>query len=73
MLRTSPTEDSAEKSTEADEVDAQADGDEPKLTTVSAGRDYVGQVTKQMARDLHPIGNEQQLRAIGSNSLYTAM
>ena len=62
-----PTEDSAEKSTESDEVDAQADGDETEAYNSLSGRDYVGQVTKQIGDETYIlIGNEQQLRAIGS-------
>lgn len=66
--KTEPTEDSAEKSTESDEVDLLADGDETEAYNSLSGRDYVGQVTKQIGDETYIlIGNEQQLRAIGSN------
>ncbi len=63
-----PTENSAEKSTESDEVDLLADGDETEAYNSLSGRDYVGQVTKQIGDETYIlIGNEQQLRAIGSD------
>lgn len=62
------TEDSAEKSTVSDEVDLLADGDETEAYNSLSGRDYVGQVTKQIGDETYIlIGNEQQLRAIGSD------
>ena len=68
VVETEPTEDSAEKSTESDEVDLLADGDETEAYNSLSGRDYVGQVTKQIGDETYIlIGNEQQLRAIGSN------
>lgn len=68
VVETEPTEDSAEKSTESDEVDLLADGDETEAYNSLSGRDYVGQVTKEINRTTYIlIGNEQQLRAIGSN------
>lgn len=68
VVETEPTEDSAEKSTESDEVDLLADGDETEAYNSLSGRDYVGQVTKQIGEETYIlIGNEQQLRAIGSN------
>lgn len=67
VVETEPTEDSAEKSTESDEVDLLADGDETEAYNSLSGRDYVGQVTKQIGDETYIlIGNEQQLRAIGS-------
>lgn len=68
VVETEPTEDSAEKSTESDEVDLLADGDETEAYNSLSGRDYVGQVTKQIGDETYIlIGNEQQLRAIGSD------
>ena len=68
VVETEPTEDSAEKTTESDEVDLLADGDETEAHNSLSGRDYVGQVTKQIGDETYIlIGNEQQLRAIGSN------
>lgn len=68
VAETEPTEDSAEKSTESDEVDVLADGDETEAYNSLSGRDYVGQVTKQIGDETYIlIGNEQQLRAIGSD------
>lgn len=68
VVETEPTEDSAEKSTESDEVDVLADGDETEAYNSLSGRDYVGQVTKQIGDETYIlIGNKQQLRAIGSN------
>lgn len=68
VVETEPTEDSVEKSTESDEVDLLANGDETEAYNSLSGRDYVGQVTKQIGDDTYIlIGNEQQLRAIGSN------
>lgn len=68
VVETEPTEDSAEKSTESDEVDLLADGDETEAYNSLSGRDYLGQVTKQIGNETYIlIGNEQQLRAIGSN------
>ena len=68
VVETEPTEDSAEKSTESDEVDLLADGGETEAYNSLSGRDYVGQVTKQIGDETYIlIGNEQQLRAIGSN------
>ena len=67
VVETEPTEDSAEKSTESDEVDLLADGGETEAYNSLSGRDYVGQVTKQIGDETYIlIGNEQQLRAIGS-------
>lgn len=67
VVKTELTEDSAEKSTESDEVDVLADGDETEAYNSLSGRDYVGQVTKQIGDETYIlIGNEQQLRAIGS-------
>ena len=68
VVKTEPTEDSAEKNDESDEVDLLADGDETEAYNSLSGRDYVGQVTKQIGDETYIlIGNEQQLRAIGSN------
>ena len=68
VVETEPTEDSAEKSTESDEIDVLADGNETEAYNSLSGRDYVGQVTKQIGDETYIlIGNEQQLRAIGSN------
>ena len=68
VVETEPTEDSAEKNDESDEVDLLADGDETEAYNSLSGRDYVGQVTKQIGDETYIlIGNEQQLRAIGSN------
>lgn len=68
VVETEPTEDSAEKSTESDEVDLLADGDETEAYNSLSGRDYVGQVTKEINGTTYIlIGNKQQLRAIGSN------
>lgn len=68
VVETESTGDSVEKSTESDEVDVLADGDETEAYNSLSGRDYVGQVTKQIGDETYIlIGNEQQLRAIGSN------
>ena len=68
VVETEPTEDSAEKGAESDEVDLLADGDDTEAYNSLSGRDYVGQVTKQIGDETYIlIGNEQQLRAIGSN------
>ena len=67
IVETESIEDSAEKNEESDEVDLLADGDEAEAYNSLSGRDYVGQVTKQIGDETYIlIGNEQQLRAIGS-------
>lgn len=74
VVETEPTEDSAEKSTESDEVDLLADGNETEAYNSLSGRDYVGQVTKQIGDETYIlIGNEQQLRAIGSGKKVTGL
>lgn len=63
-----PTEDSAEKNDGSDSAQLLVDGDETEAYNSLSGRDYVGQVTKQIGDETYIlIGNEQQLRAIGSN------
>ena len=67
IVETESAEDSAEKNDESDEVDLLVDGDETEAYNSLSGRDYVGQVTKQIGDETYIlIGNEQQLRAIGS-------
>lgn len=67
VVETEPSEEPVEKNNESDGVDLQADGDEAETYNSLSGRDYVGQVTKQIGDETYIlIGNEQQLRLIGS-------